>query len=100
MDSEPQQARVARGQTAGPAETDDRPLATVIALRDPARADRRHARRRRRWRARAADAGMATAEYAVVLLAAVGFAGLLIVILTSGEVREMLTGLVRDALSV
>lgn len=55
------------------------------------------------WReakARTRDAGMATAEYAVVLLAAVGFAGLLIVILTSAEVREMLTGLVRNALSV
>lgn len=47
-----------------------------------------------------ADAGMATAEYAVVLLAAVGFAGLLIVILTSSEIRELLTGLVRGALSV
>ncbi len=100
MDSEPQQARVVRGQTAEPTETDDRPLATVIALRDPARADRRHTWRRRRCRVGVADAGMATAEYAVVLLAAVGFAGLLIVILTSGEVREMLTGLVRDALSV
>lgn len=65
-------------------------LAEVIPLREPARKDRR----------RAADAGMATAEYAVVLLAAVGFAGLLIVILTSSEIRELLTGLVRDALSV
>lgn len=43
---------------------------------------------------------MATAEYAVVLLAAVGFAGLLIVILSSDEVRGMLTGLIRDALTV
>jgi hypothetical protein len=100
MDSESQQARVTPGQPTEPTETEGRPLATVIALRDPARADRRHARRRRRWRTGTADAGMATAEYAVVLLAAVGFAGLLIVILTSGEVREMLTGLVRDALSV
>lgn len=58
----------------------------------------------RRWwhsvRRDGADAGMATAEYAVVLLAAVGFAGLLIVILTSSEIRELLTGLVRGALSV
>lgn len=46
------------------------------------------------------DAGMATAEYAIVLVAAVSFAGLLVVILSSGEVREMLMSLVRGALSV
>ncbi|MBD3780766.1 MAG: DUF4244 domain-containing protein [Micrococcales bacterium] len=43
---------------------------------------------------------MATAEYAVVMIAAVGFAGLLVLILSSAEVREALLGLVRDALSV
>jgi hypothetical protein len=43
---------------------------------------------------------MATAEYAIVLLAAVGFATLLVAILSSGEVREMLLSLVRGALSV
>ena len=48
----------------------------------------------------AVDAGMATAEYAVVMIAAVGFAGLLVLILSSGEVREALLSLVRDALSV
>lgn len=47
-----------------------------------------------------ADAGMATAEYAIVMIAAVGFAGLLVVILTSPEIRETLTALVRGALSV
>lgn len=46
------------------------------------------------------DAGMATAEYAIVMIAAVGFAGLLVVILRSAEVREALTSLVRSALSV
>lgn len=46
------------------------------------------------------DAGLATAEYAIVMIAAVGFAGLLVVILSSGEVREALTSLVRSALSV
>lgn len=46
------------------------------------------------------DAGLATAEYAVVMVAAVGFAGLLVVILRSAEVRAALTDLVRDALSV
>lgn len=49
---------------------------------------------------RPGDAGMATAEYAVVMIAAVGFAGLLVLILSSAEVREALLSLVRDALSV
>ena len=46
------------------------------------------------------EAGMATAEYAIATLAAVGFAGLLLVILRSGEVRALLMGLVKRALSV
>jgi hypothetical protein len=45
------------------------------------------------------DAGSATAEYAIATLAAVGFAGLLVVILRSGEVRGLLTDLIRHALS-
>jgi hypothetical protein len=47
-----------------------------------------------------AERGAATAEYAVATMAAVGFAGLLIVILRGDEVREILTDLVRRALSV
>jgi len=46
------------------------------------------------------DGGAATAEYAITIMAAVGFAGLLVVILRSGEVQAILTGLVRSALSV
>ena len=46
------------------------------------------------------DAGAATAEYAVVIMAAVGFAGLLVVILKSGAVQGMLTDLVHRALTV
>ena len=45
------------------------------------------------------DAGSATAEYAIATMAAVGFAGLLVVIMRSDEVRGILTGLVRDALN-
>lgn len=45
------------------------------------------------------DEGSATAEYAIATLAAVGFAGLLVVILRSDAVREMLTALIRQALS-
>ncbi len=50
-----------------------------------------------RWRD---ETGAATAEYAIATLAAVGFAGLLVVILRSDEVRAMLTDLVRHALSI
>lgn len=70
----------------------------VSALVRPAvQGDARREGRADGW---ARDAGMATAEYAIVMIAAVGFAGLLIVILSSAEVREALTSLVRDALSV
>jgi hypothetical protein len=48
----------------------------------------------------APDAGMATAEYAIATLAAVGFAGLLVAILKSDEVRGLLTGIVRQALTL
>ena len=47
-----------------------------------------------------ADAGMATAEYAIATLAAVGFAGLLVVILKGNEVKVLLTGIIRQALSL
>lgn len=52
----------------------------------------------RRVRGGCRDAGMATAEYAMVTLAAVGFAGLLALVLRSDEVRGMLTDLVHRAL--
>ena len=62
------------------------------------------ARRRElaRWaRARLSDdTGAATAEYAIATMAAVGFAGLLVVIMRSDEVRGILTDLVRRALTV
>lgn len=45
------------------------------------------------------ETGAATAEYAVILLAAVGFAGLLLVILRGDDVRGMLTELVHRALT-
>lgn len=53
-----------------------------------------------RARRLADDAGSATAEYVVATMAAVGFAGLLVVILKGDEVRGMLTDLVHRALSV
>ena len=45
------------------------------------------------------DTGSATAEYAIATMAAVGFAGLLVVIMRSEEVRNILTDLIRNALS-
>jgi len=46
------------------------------------------------------DAGMTTAEYAVGTVAACGFAGLLLKILTSDQVRSLLSGVISRAFSV
>lgn len=45
------------------------------------------------------DDGAATAEYAITTMAAVAFAGLLVAIMRSDEVRGILTDLVRRALT-
>ncbi|WP_328586892.1 DUF4244 domain-containing protein [Tersicoccus phoenicis] len=44
------------------------------------------------------EEGMATAEYAIATLAAVGFAGLLVLILKGNEVKGLLTAIIRQAL--
>ncbi|WP_430297922.1 DUF4244 domain-containing protein [Sinomonas sp. B1-1] len=66
----------------------------------------------RRWSARlqrlarglarrmSGQAGMATAEYAIATLGAVAFAGLLVVIMRSDEVRGFLLGIIRAALAL
>lgn len=61
-----------------------------------------HIRPRRRFRARmtGAENGMATAEYAIATLAAVGFAGALVFIMRSDEVRGFLLNLIRTALAL
>lgn len=46
------------------------------------------------------EAGMATAEYAVVLVAATGFAGLLVALLKSDAIKTLLSGIVKKALNV
>ncbi|MCS6562092.1 MULTISPECIES: DUF4244 domain-containing protein [Curtobacterium] len=73
----------------------------------PDRRTRRAVRRRRprppvaRWSSRLRDdRGSATAEYAVVILAAVAFAGVLVAVMRSGEVQTILSDLVRGALSL
>ncbi|WP_239567915.1 DUF4244 domain-containing protein [Streptomyces sp. G44] len=52
----------------------------------------------RRMRAAGKDAGMVTSEYAMGLIAAVGFAGLLYKVVTSGQVRAALEAVVEKAL--
>lgn len=47
----------------------------------------------------ARDSGAVTAEYAIATMAAVGFAGLLVVILRSDAVRAMLTEMINRALT-
>jgi hypothetical protein len=56
--------------------------------------------RKHSWRARLHDdRGSATAEYAIVILAAVAFAGVLVAVMRSGEIQSLLIGIVRGALS-
>ncbi|WP_082979170.1 DUF4244 domain-containing protein [Arthrobacter sp. B6] len=63
-------------------------------------ASRRRGHSRGRMRRLGSEAGMATAEYAIATLAAVGFAGLLVFILRSDEVRGFLLNLIRTALAL
>ena len=46
------------------------------------------------------EEGAATAEYAVVLIAATGFAALLVTILKSDAIKTLLTNLIKKALNV
>jgi hypothetical protein len=74
-------------------------MISSLAIRT-ARSFRRLGRLARRTAGRTGlDRGSATAEYAIATLAAVGFAGLLVVILRSDAVRAMLTNLIQHALS-
>lgn len=45
------------------------------------------------------DRGMSTAEYAVGTVAAVGFGGLLVKLLTSPEVQQLLFSIIQKALT-
>lgn len=46
------------------------------------------------------DEGAATAEYAIATMAAVAFAGLLVVIMQSDEVKGLLENIIRTALTL
>jgi Flp pilus assembly pilin Flp len=45
------------------------------------------------------ESGAATAEYAITILAATGFAGLLIIVLSSDTVKGWLEGIIEKALN-
>lgn len=78
-----------------PSAADER--AQLLALGFPAPTKRR--RRAERLRSRLSDdAGAVTAEYALIIMAGVAFAGVLILIMRSDEVRSMLVSLVQNAL--
>ncbi|WP_440708425.1 DUF4244 domain-containing protein [Herbiconiux sp. YIM B11900] len=77
-------------------------FATSTSAPAPASALGRTSGRRLLERARSAlddEAGAATAEYAIATLAAVGLAGLLVVVLRGDDVKGMLTDLIHRALS-
>jgi len=52
------------------------------------------------WTTLGDEAGGVTAEYAIAIMAAAGFAGLLVAILQSGAVRGWLMSIVERALSL
>lgn len=60
----------------------------------------RNGMQNRNWSSKlVSDEGAATAEYAIATMAAVGFAGLLVVIMRSDEIRAVLFDLVKSALT-
>lgn len=46
------------------------------------------------------ETGASTAEYAITVLAACGFAAVLVALLASGQVRTLLMGIITSALSM
>jgi hypothetical protein len=93
-----QGAAAERRPAAQPPGATDVPASNVVELYPGTGA--RRGQRRGRMRRLGSEAGMATAEYAIATLAAVGFAGLLVFILRSDEVRGFLLNLIRTALAL
>ena len=85
-------AEILQGPT-GPGTAEVRELYPGARTASPVHSSR--SRRQRR-----SEAGMATAEYAIATLAAVGFAGVLVFIMRSHEVRGFLLSLLRTALAL
>lgn len=91
----------ATGLRTGTTPTRTRPAYSSPAPRDGGGGFSGRERERGRGQLRrflADERGAVTAEYALVIMAAVAFAGLLIVIMRSEEVRAMLLSLVQNAL--
>lgn len=91
----------ATGLRTGTTPTRTRPAYSSPAPRGGGFSGRERERERGRGQLRrflADERGAVTAEYALVIMAAVAFAGLLIVIMRSEEVRAMLLSLVQNAL--
>ncbi|KUM33450.1 DUF4244 domain-containing protein [Arthrobacter sp. EPSL27] len=101
----PAPGRAARPVTADPEDAEILEIfpgaSTVEPIRTGNRA-RNRTRSRVNTRARlfGSERGMATAEYAIATLAAVGFAGILVFIMRSDEVRGFLLNLIRTALAL
>lgn len=83
----------ARTEPAAPATAEVREIYPGARMATPVQA-RGHKKTRR------SETGMATAEYAIATLAAVGFAGVLVFIMRSDEVRGFLLNLIRTALAL
>lgn len=82
-------------------ETSSTPLAPQFIAQAPL--EQKSVKTLRRWsdsakRVVADERGAVTAEYAIVIMAAVAFAGLLVAIMRSDAIREMLVKLVENAL--
>lgn len=86
-------ARTARTGHAEPDTTEVREIFPGASTAGPLRA-------RGPGRLTGSERGMATAEYAIATLAAVGFAGILVFIMRSDEVRGFLLNLIRTALAL
>lgn len=69
-------------------------MTTAVACPEPEDGPRTEADERE------SERGLATAEYAIVTIAAAGFAGALMAILRGGDVKGMLTSLIQSALSI
>jgi len=85
--------RTARNGHAEPANAEVREIYPGASTVGPFRA-------RRPGKLFGSEDGMATAEYAIATLAAVGFAGILVFIMRSDEVRGFLLTLIRTALAL
>ena len=98
MSFHPQIPAAAKDTSEGGESAEVREIYPGALLDPPVRGD--SGRRNRRRSGRGSEAGMATAEYAIATLAAVGFAGLLVLIMRSDEVRGFLLNVIRTALAL